>query len=68
MNRDDVIDSKDAQMILDYEAQLLENPLILSISDVSGDGIVDSNDAVLISQFVAGKIQKFPVEESNSTE
>ena len=68
VNRDEVIDSKDAQMILDYEAQLLESPLILSISDVSGDGEIDSDDAVLISQFVAGKIQKFPVEENNTTE
>ena len=68
VNRDERIDDLDARMILDYEAQKLDEAPIRSISDVSGDGIIDSNDAVLISQYVAGKIQKFPVEEINTAQ
>ena len=63
-----IIELADAQMILDYEAQILENALILSVSDVSGDGKIDSNDAVLISQFLTGEFEKFPAEENTTTE
>lgn len=63
-----IIELADAQMILDYEAELLENELILSVSDVSGDGKIDSNDAVLISQFLEDKFEKFPAEENKTTE
>jgi hypothetical protein len=35
-------------MILKYEAQLLDKELIVTVSDVSGGGVIDSNDAVLI--------------------
>ena len=58
------IEAADAQMILDYEAQLLDKALILTVSDVSGDGVIDSNDAVLIQQYLAGKFETFPAEES----
>lgn len=58
------IEAADAQMILDYEAQLLDQELILTVSDVSGDGVIDSNDAVLIQQYLAGKFETFPAEES----
>ena len=63
-----IIELADAQMILDYEAQILENAPILSVSDVSGDGKIDSNDAVLISQFLTGEFEKFPAEENTTTE
>lgn len=59
VNGDGLIDQKDAQMILDYEAKKLAE-LPLAISDVSGDGIIDSNDAVLILQYVDGTIASFP--------
>jgi hypothetical protein len=58
------VEQNDAQMILDYEAQLLDKELIVTVSDVSGDGKIDSNDAVLICQYLAGKFAKFPVEET----
>ena len=58
------IEAADAQMILDYEAQLLDQELILTVSDVSGDGVIDSNDAVLIQQYLAKKFEKFPAEET----
>ena len=57
------IEQTDAQMILDYEAKLLDRELNLLIADVSGDGVVDSNDAVLILQYIAGKFDKFPAEK-----
>ena len=62
------VEPADAKMILDQEAQLLDQELILAVSDVSGDGEIDSDDAVLISQFLAGKFEKFPVEENQTTE
>ena len=34
------------------------------MSDVSGDGVIDSNDAVLIQQYLAEKFEKFPAEET----
>lgn len=60
------IEQADVQMILDFEAQLLEQELIIPVADVSGDGRVDSNDAVLISQFLAEKITQFPAEETTT--
>ena len=64
VNSNGAIEAADAQMILDYEAQLLDQELIVTVSDVSGDGVVDSNDAVLIQQYLAEKFEKFPVDES----
>ena len=57
------IEAADAQMILNQEAQLLQQELLLVVSDVSGDGKIDSNDAVLIRQYLAGKFEKFPAED-----
>ena len=58
------IELTDTQMILDYEAKLLEHELSLVVADVSGDGIIDSNDAVLIQQYIAGQITQFPAEQT----
>ena len=58
------IELTDAQMILDYEAKVLDQGLSLFVADVSGDGVIDSNDAVLIQQYLAGKFDKFPAEKS----
>ena len=58
------IELTDAQLILDYEAKVLDQGLSLFVADVSGDGIIDSNDAVLIQQYLAGKFDKFPAEKS----
>ena len=58
------IELADAQMILDYEAKQLDRGLSLFVADVSGDGIIDSNDAVLIQQYLAGKFTQFPAEQS----
>ena len=67
VNHDGTIDSADAQMILDYEAQLLNKNLNPMVADVSGDSVIDSNDAVLILQYPE-IITKFPAEESQPTE
>ena len=58
------IELADARMILDYEAKVLDHGLSLFAADVSGDGVIDSNDAVLIQQYLAGKFEKFPAEEA----
>ncbi len=65
VNLDKKIDDADAQLILDVEAQnkTLEARAAAN-ADVSGDGKVNSDDAVLIRQFVAKKIQKFPAEKT----
>lgn len=68
VNLDGTIDAKDSQMVLDYEAGLLEEAPLAQVADVSGDGVVDSNDAVLIVQYVAGKITRFPAEPEESKE
>ena len=65
VNNDGSIDQQDAQMILDYEAKLLGYELSVLVADVSGDDVVDSNDAVLISQYVAGKFTAFPADPAN---
>ena len=57
------VDQADAQMILDYEAQLLDKNLNPMVADVSGDSVIDSNDAVLILQYPE-IITKFPAEET----
>lgn len=57
------VDQADAEMILDYEAQLLNKNLNPMVADVSGDSVIDSNDAVLILQYPE-IITKFPAEET----
>jgi len=61
------VDQADAQMILDYEAQLLDKNINPMVADVSGDSVIDSNDAVLILQYPE-IITKFPAEESQPNE
>lgn len=62
-NGDGEVTAADAQHILDSEAQLTAQKPSLAAADVSGDGVIDSSDAVLIRQYLAGKITAFPVEE-----
>lgn len=57
------VEQADAEMILDYEAQLLDKTLNPMVADVSGDGVIDSNDSVLILQYPE-IITKFPAEET----
>ena len=61
------VELADAEMILDYEAQLLNKNLNPMVADVSGDSEIDSNDAVLIFQYLAGNFQKFPAEKDTTT-
>ena len=56
IDQDGKITVKDAQMILDYEAQNKKALPDQMIADVSGDGVIDSNDAALILQYLDGKI------------
>lgn len=63
INGDGSVDQKDAQMILDCEAQVSDRTLNMRIADVSGDGVIDSNDAALILQYAAGTITEFPAEQ-----
>lgn len=56
VDQDGKITVKDAQMILEYEAQNRKALPDEMIADVSGDGVIDSNDAVLILQYLDGKI------------
>ncbi len=63
VNNDGSVDEKDVQLILDYEAQLLDYELSSVVADVSGDGVIDSNDAVLISQYIEGKFTELPAEK-----
>ena len=62
------IDKADAQKILECEASGTINKLSLAACDVSGDGKIDSNDAVLIAQHVSGKLESFPVNEVSENE
>ena len=55
-------------MILDYEAKRLDTELSLKTADVSGDGVIDSNDAVLILQYAAGTLKEFPAAAPKETE
>jgi Tol biopolymer transport system component len=59
-NGDGHIDSRDAALILQYNAGLLAFIRYPEEWDVSGDGAVDSRDAALILQFVAGLIESLP--------
>ncbi|MBQ8830152.1 MAG: PQQ-binding-like beta-propeller repeat protein [Oscillospiraceae bacterium] len=62
VNGDGDVNREDAQLILDYEAQVRTSLPVKAAADVSGDGNIDSNDAVLILQFADGKFDKFPAE------
>lgn len=62
------VDKADAQKILDCEANGTINKLSLAACDVSGDGKIDSNDAVLIAQHVSGMLESFSVNEVSENE
>ena len=68
VNGDGKVDQADAEMILAYEAKLLEQPLSEKTADVSGDGVIDSNDAALILQYAAGTIREFPAAQRSPEE
>ena len=63
LNGDKTITEDDAKIILEREAQATQKNLPLSVADVSGDGKVDSNDAVLILQYAQGKLRQFPAQK-----
>ena len=63
LNGDNTITEDDAKIILEREAQATQKNLPLSVADVSGDGKVDSNDAVLILQYAQGKLRQFPAQK-----
>ena len=67
VNADGSITDADAQQILNAEAGLAPMPLA-AVADVSGDGVVDSNDAVLITQYVQQKITAFPAAKQEQTD
>ena len=51
-------------MVLQYYAGLItSDDLCLIRTDVNGDGAYNGKDAMLILQYYAGVIAKFPVEE-----
>lgn len=54
VNEDGVVDSRDALLILQYDAGLIEEP---AMADLNDDGVVDSRDALLILQYDAGMIE-----------
>ena len=57
VNKNGTVDAIDAQLILQFEAGLLNS---ISNADVNEDGTVDSIDAVLILQFTAGLLNSLP--------
>lgn len=61
---DGSVTEADAKKILASEAQNSKEPLPLAVADVTGDGIVDSNDAVLILQVAQGKLNAFPAPQT----
>ena len=67
-NNDSIIDERDAQMVLDYEAKILTGQLPATVADVSGDGKIDSDDAVLILQYAEKKLEKFPAASTEDSE
>ena len=64
LNGDGLVTEADAQIILNQEAQNSDKVLPPGVADVSGDGKVDSNDAMLILLYVQGKLEAFPVQEA----
>ena len=63
-NGDGAVTKEDAQAALKAELQIQE-VANKTAADVSGDGRIDSNDAVLIGQYVKGAITAFPIENKS---
>ena len=59
-----LISKEDAQAVLKAELQIQE-VANKTAADVSGDGRIDSNDAVLIRQYIKKTITAFPVENNS---
>ena len=66
VNMDGELTAEDAQLILDYEAQLQQEEPVKAVADVSGDEVVNSDDAVLILQRISGELQTFPVQQEQT--
>lgn len=61
VNGDKAIDEKDSQAILNYVSRIgSADPPSLAVADVDSDGQISSKDAVLIRQYLAGALTKFP--------
>ena len=57
-----VIDSTDAQLILQYYSRMLtSDKLDLSVCDVNGDKVINNVDAMLVLQYSAKIINKLPI-------
>ena len=63
-NGDGTVTKEDAQAVLKAELQIQE-VANKTAADVSGDGRIDSNDAVLIRQYIKETITAFPVENNS---
>lgn len=68
VNGDGEVTKEDAQMILDYEAQILDEEFLEETADLSGDGVIDSNDAVLLLKYLSGEITIDEIEGLNNDE
>ena len=60
VNCNDVVDSVDPLLILQFLASLLESLSCESGADVDENGVIDSRDALIILQFIAGLIGTLP--------
>lgn len=61
VNCNDLVDSVDALLVLQYNASLVGGLPCLSVADVNEDGSVTAIDAVLILQYAASLIDNLPV-------
>lgn len=66
VNMDGELTAEDAQLILEWEAQLLKEEPVKAVADVSGDELINSDDAVLILQFLEGVLERFPVQQEHT--
>ena len=60
VNCNDVVDSVDPLLVLQFLAGLLESLSCESGADVDENGVIDSRDALIILQFIAGLIETLP--------
>ena len=58
MNCDDVLDSRDAALVLQFTAELIAQLPCTDLGDMNEDGQVDSLDALAILQEVAGNANR----------
>jgi hypothetical protein len=60
VNCDGKVDARDALMVLQMNAGLIDTLPCIQNADVNGDNRINSLDALLILQFEAGLIDHFP--------